>query len=59
MGGHIVSGEGTGLNNSVVKCMSGEGLDAVLDDFTITRKTPGAVPRGLCQWVDDRMVLLG
>ena len=28
--------DGTGLNNSVVKCISGEGLDTVLDGFTIT-----------------------
>ncbi len=28
--------DGTGLNNSVVKCISGEGPDTVLDGFTIT-----------------------
>lgn len=31
--------DGTGLNDSVVKCVSGEGLDTVLDGFTISGGT--------------------
>ncbi|MEE9295673.1 MAG: right-handed parallel beta-helix repeat-containing protein [Phycisphaerae bacterium] len=33
--------DGTGLNDSVVKCISGEGSDTVLDGFTITNGTGG------------------
>ena len=31
--------DGTGLNDSVVKCVSGEGPDTILDGFTITGGT--------------------
>ena len=35
-GANVTIIDGTGLNNSVVKCVSGEGSDTVLDGFTIT-----------------------
>jgi parallel beta-helix repeat protein len=38
--------DGTGLNDSVVKCVSGEGPDTVLDGFTITDGTGVPNPFG-------------
>jgi len=35
-GAAVTTIDGTGLNDSVVKCVSGEGLDTVFDAFTVT-----------------------
>ena len=40
--------DGTGLNDSVVKCVSGEGPDTVLDGFTITGGTGSACFSASC-----------
>ncbi len=38
-GAGVTTIDGTGLNNSVVKCVSGEGADTALEGFTITAAT--------------------